>query len=607
MRSIIELRSKGERNRVGMLALPLSFLALFYVVPLLGVVLVSFLPSGSFGVAAYLALFENGTFASIVWRTIRLGLEVAALCLLLGYPYAYLLNRTMGIGRQLLLLAVMMPFFTSVLIRSYAWVAILGNKGMVNKALISLGLIDTPLSLVYNEVGALVGMTQVQLPLMILTLYGSMRRIDLQLLQAAEGLGAHRLTTLCRIFLPLSLPGIVAGFGLVFTSTLGFYVTPALLGGASEYMVTQSIYVQLNNLNDFSGAAAQATVLLVVVVALLATLRNAIGTTGNQTSNVRAVRFGWMTGVIESIVRNLGRGATVLYWGLRLLGYSVCAFVVIFLMITMVAVIPLGFSADPYLRFPPSGYSTQWITSYLGNSEWLASTWFSLWISVLGAAIATFFASIAAFAVTRLERANLKPALELLFISPMIVPQFVVALALYFIFIKLGLVGSALPYIVCYGVFAFPYVFLVMHAAFQRFDISVIHAAANLGARTYAIWRRVVIPMLLPSFVSAAGFAFLTAFDDLVVALFFSSAGKYTLPMRMWADIKNEISPQIAAVAVVFFAAALISISATKLAGVLVGLSKSRRSISSGFPMSAVNKDQFEGTLPHRTGERNAI
>jgi putative spermidine/putrescine transport system permease protein len=590
-----------------MLAFPLTFLAMFYIVPLVSVVAVSLMPGGKAGISAYLALFESGTFLSIVLRTLRLGLEVAALSLIIGYPYAYLLNKASGMVRQLLLIAVMMPFFTSVLIRSYAWVAILGQKGVVNRTLMGLGLIDTPLALVYNEVGALIGMTQVQLPLMILTLYGSMRRIDPQLLRAAEGLGAHRLISLFRIFLPLSMPGIAAGFGLVFTSTLGFYVTPALLGGASEYMVTQSIYVQLNNLNDFSGAAAQATVLLFIVVGLLILLRNIVGSNDSQPRQTRLGRFAPTGGLPERILINHEGLGNVLYFVLRHLGYLVCACAVVFLMITMTVVIPLGFSADAYLRFPPTGYSTRWISTYLGDRDWLMSTWFSLWISILGAAVATFFASIAAFSMITVERARLRQGLELLFVSPMIVPQFVVALALYFMFIKAGLVGSSIPYVICYGVFAFPYVFLVIHAAFQRFDISVIQAAANLGAKTTAIWRKVVIPILLPSFVSAAGFAFLTAFDDLVVALFFSNAGKYTLPMRMWADIKNEISPQIAAVAVVFFAAAIAFIGAVKLASVVPGVIRKAGPRTSKVPPTIVGPVKFEDGANLSLGERNAV
>lgn len=566
MRNRFSLRYGTEQDSLGMLTVPLSFLTLFYILPLLGVVAASFLPGGSPSMSAYSALFESDTFLSIVWRTIRLSLEVAIVSLVLGYPYAYLLNKVHGWKRQLLTVAVIMPFFTSVLIRSYAWVAILGTRGIVNKGLIAAGIIDQPLMLVYNEIGAMVGMTQVQLPLMVLTLYGSMRRIDTQLVRAAEGLGAHRLVAFSKVFLPLSLPGIVAGFGLVFTSTLGFYVTPALLGGPSEYMVTQSIYVQLNNLNDFSGAAAQATVLLVIVVILLSLLRNAIGADGGSGTKANAQGTRILAGMPERLVSILGAAADPICTLLSGLVYLVVAVDVVFLMITMVTVIPLGFSSDEYLRFPPSGFSLQWMRSYVGSADWLESTWFSLWISACGAAVATFFASIAAYAVTRLQSARAKPILELIFISPMIVPQFVVALALYFIFIKLGLVGSALPYIICYGVFAFPYVFLVMRAAFQRFDVSVMQAAAGLGARSTTIWRTIVIPLLLPSFVSAAGFAFLTAFDDLVVALFFSSAGQYTLSMRMWADIRNEISPQIAAVAVVFFSCTLLAVAGGRIA-----------------------------------------
>jgi putative spermidine/putrescine transport system permease protein len=553
-----------EQNPARVLLLPVGFLILFYVLPLLGVMLVSVFPGGEFSFEAYEKLFQNGAFFSVILRTIRLSLIVSIICLILGYPYAYLLTKVGDGTRRILILAVMLPFFTSILIRSYAWVAILGARGPVNKLLVQSGLIDSPMQLVYNEIGALIGMSQIQLPLMILTLYGAMRRIDPDLMRAAEGLGAHRLVALLKVFLPLTWPGVLSGLGLVFTSTLGFYVTPAMLGGPSEYMVTQSINVQLSSLGDFSGAAAQATVLLLIVLVLLYLLRHVFAALGgnpedNDSGSVDRHRPAGSTlsTIPEAIVRSLGRGADWLYIGLRTLLYLVVLLTVVFLTVTMVAVIPLGFSSDSFLRLPPSGYSLRWVQAYLGDDQWLESTYFSIWISICGAIVATVLASIAAYAMTRWESRRAKPAVEIFLISPMIVPNFVVALALYFIFIKLGLIGSYITYVLAYGVFAFPVVFLVMYAAFQRFDFSLIQAGANLGAAPLSIWRRIVVPILLPSFLSAAVFAFLTAFDDLIVALFFSTAGKYTLPMRMWADIRNEISPQIAAVAVIFFALAL--------------------------------------------------
>jgi putative spermidine/putrescine transport system permease protein len=553
-----------ERNPVRILLLPVVFLILFYVMPLLGVVAVSLFPGNRFSFDAYRHLVENGTFLSVILRTIRLSLLVSVVCLVLGYPYAYQLTKVGDGARRLLILAVMMPFFTSILIRSYAWVAILGGRGPVNKLLVQSGLIDSPLALVYNQVGALIGMSQIQLPLMILTLYGAMRRIDPDLLRAAESLGAHRIVALLKVFLPLTWPGVMSGLGLVFTSTLGFYVTPALLGGPSDYMVTQSIYVQLNTLGDFSGAAAQATVLLLIVLVLLFFLRHVLGALGSSPaaatgkSDDGRTALPAMTTLPETVIRRLGVGADWLHHLLRAVLYGIVFLAVIFLIVTMVTVIPLGLSSDRFLRLPPSGYSLGWVKTYLSNAQWLESTYFSVWISLCGAIIATVLASLAAYAMTRWESRRSKATAEIFLISPMIVPQFVVALALYFIFIKLGLIGNSVTYVLAYGVFTFPYVFLVMYAAFQRFDFSLTQAGASLGAAPVSIWRRIVVPILLPSFLSGAMFAFLTAFDDLVVALFFSTAGKYTLPMRMWADIRNEISPQIAAVAVVFFAVALI-------------------------------------------------
>ncbi len=561
-----------ERNPVRVLLIPVAFLIFFYILPLFGVVLISFFPSGRFSFDAYHRLVENDTFLSVVLRTIRISFLVSLVCLILGYPYAYLLTKVGASARRLLILAVMMPFFTSILIRSYAWVSILGGRGPVNKLLVLSGLIDSPLALVYNETGTLIGMSQIQLPLMILTLYGAMRRIDTELMRAAESLGAHRLVALIKIYLPLSWPGVISGLGLVFTSTLGFYVTPALLGGPGDYMVTQSIYVQLNTLGDFAGSAAQATVLLFIVLILLFLLRHVLGAMGGNAEAAGGRQEAERTTGLsvfsapEAIVRRLG---VVADWGLvmlRVLLYVIVVLSIIFLSVTMVAVIPLGLSSDDFLRLPPNGYSLRWVRAYLGNTQWLESTYFSVWISLSGAIVATALASVAAYAMARWENRTYKTATEIFLISPMIVPQFVVALALYFIFIKLGMIGNPVTYVLAYGVFTFPYVFLVMYAAFQRFDFSLVRAGANLGATPVSIWRRIVVPILLPSFLSGAVFAFLTAFDDLVVALFFSTAGNYTLPMRMWADIRNEISPQIAAVAVVFFAVALLIFTALALA-----------------------------------------
>jgi|GEM_PF-28116 len=537
---------------------PLAFLGLLYVIPLVGVVGLSLFPKGAFSFNAYKEIFETGLFGPAILRTIRLSLIVTLSTLLLGYPFAYVMNKAGPTLRSLMILIVIVPFFTSILIRSYAWVAILGARGPINTLLRELDLISAPIPMVFNELGALIGMIQIQLPLMIMTLYATMRRIDQNLTRAGESLGAHRLTIFAQIFFPLSMPGVVSGLGLVFTSTLGFYVTPQLLGSPRENVATQSIYITINMLGDNSGAAAQAVVLLVIVIGLLVGLRKSLGTRTGDSENVRPGRISKsLVRFPAALVVLMGRFADVVFWIPKTAGILVTIAVIVILTITMVAVIPLGLSADNFLRLPPSGYSTRWIESYLTDSEWIESTWFSIWISLAGAFLATILGATAAYAMSRWEERRGKAWMELFLISPMIVPQFVIALALYFIFIKIGLIGNAITYVLAYGLFGFPYVFLIMLAAFQRFDIALVQAAAILGAHVGAIWRRVVVPVLAPAFLSAGLFAFLVAFDDLVVGLFMSTAGRYTLPMRMWADIRNEISPQIAAVALVFLVLAV--------------------------------------------------
>ena len=547
---------------------PVAFLAILYVVPVILVMAVSLAGDRGLTFERYVEAFSSTAFLTIIWRTAEVSAIVTVLCLLLGYPYAYTLLKLPGRARALFLFVAIAPFFTSILIRSYAWIAILGPNGVINACLRWLGLIDQPLELVYNQLGVLIGMTQIQLPLMALTLYATMSRIDGTLTRAAEGLGAHPLTAFALVFLPLSRPGIVSGCALVFTSALGFYVTPAMLGGPGQYVVTQSIYQQVSAVADLNAAATQASVLLLIVLALLVLFRNALATPIDRRAAALSPFSRSGIGLIrrqQHLLRKLGAGTVIIETAVRSGRWTIFALTATVLIAPVLVVFPLAFSDLPYLAFPPHGFSLQWLAAYLGDRDWLASTAFSAWISFGGAILATTVGSIAAYALSR-PGTPARGAYEMLFISPMILPQFVVALAMYVLIAKLGLVGQPITFILAYGVFGFPFVFLIMYAAFQRFDQTLIRAAAILGARPFGTWRRVVIPILAPAFASALCFAFLIAFDDLVVALFFSTAESYTLPMRMWDDIRLEISPRIAAVAVIVFTTAAFLFALTQFA-----------------------------------------
>lgn len=220
---------------------------------------------------------ERAIYLDILIRTFWIALLVTIACLVIGYPLAYTLAGLPEKRANLLLILVLLPFWTSLLVRSAAWIVLLQREGPVNDLLQWLGLIREPLQLVFNRSGVLIAMTHVLLPFMVLPLYSVMRTIHPSYVRAAISLGATPFTAFRRIFLPLSLPGIAAGSLLVFILAIGYYITPALLGGASDQMISWFIaFFTLQTIN-WGMAAALGTVLLIATLALYALFARVVG------------------------------------------------------------------------------------------------------------------------------------------------------------------------------------------------------------------------------------------------------------------------------------------------------------------------------------------
>jgi putative spermidine/putrescine transport system permease protein len=202
----------------------------------------------------------------VLVATFKVSAVVTAVCLALGYPLAYVLTTRRPRTAQLLMIIVVLPFFTSIIVRTYAWMVLLGRNGIVNQYVIALGLTDKPLSLLYNQAGVVIGMTYVLLPYMVLTVYSVMRGIDPGLVRAAHSLGASRFQAFRRVFLPLSLPGIAGGTLLVFILSLGFFITPALMGGPGDIMIAMLIEREVEITLNWSFASALAVVLLALTL-----------------------------------------------------------------------------------------------------------------------------------------------------------------------------------------------------------------------------------------------------------------------------------------------------------------------------------------------------
>lgn len=253
----------------------LLFLGIFYVYPVAAMMWRS-VAEPHFTTAHYAALFASDIYLLVFSITLRISLVTTCAALVLGYPVAYLLARLPPARANLLLIAVLLPFWTSVLVRTYAWMVLLGRNGVINQLLLALGVIETPLRLLNTTFAVDVAMVHVLLPFMILPLYATLRGIDPALVKAAASLGARPSAAFRQVLLPLSLPGVFAGSLLVFILALGFFITPVLVGGPRDLMIAILIQQQVDLLH-WPFASTLAVVLLVAAVGSFALLTKALG------------------------------------------------------------------------------------------------------------------------------------------------------------------------------------------------------------------------------------------------------------------------------------------------------------------------------------------
>ncbi|MCA0918730.1 ABC transporter permease [Pseudooceanicola nanhaiensis] len=261
-----------HRQMTGLLLPMLALLSLVFVAPLLWFFFMSLgelFQRGLGGGLAYAmkAITSKAVVQSLI-TTVRISVVVTLLSLVLAYPIANYLTRAGKLAFNLVILAVIVPYFTSVIVRTYAWMVLLGSNGIINQTLQSLGITANPLELLYNERGILIGMTYVLLPYMVLTLYAAMKTIDPRLMQAAEGMGASRLYSFVHVYFPLSLPGVVSGGLIVFILSLGYFITPALMGGPGDVMIAMKIQHEVEIMLNWPLAAVLSLALLAVTLLL---------------------------------------------------------------------------------------------------------------------------------------------------------------------------------------------------------------------------------------------------------------------------------------------------------------------------------------------------
>lgn len=563
-------QAKPARLWMVLLAPILLFFCLFFVYPLLKVVLQSFLLP-TLSIENYARVFATSTYLLLIWETIRISLLVSLGTLLVGYPIAAWLSRAHGTALMIGLMLVMLPLWTSALVRNYAWIVLLRRGGPVSNFIEFLGF-ETP-NLLYNEATVVFGMVYTLLPYMVFTLFNSMRNIDGRLLQAAQGLGASPVSAFLRIYLPLSMPAVSAACLLVFIISVGFYITPALLGGGQVDMIAPQIDLQMNELTNWGFGAALSMVLFVIValVMLISVGVLDVEALGLEKRQGRvAIVAETSTAATSELDMQAARRLSPMkppqvmgHYGsarrplsaLFIRWYSLGLLVLLMVPIVVIAI--SSFTASNYIAFPPQGWSLRWYEQVMGSRNWLAAATLSLKVASLSAASAAILGTLTALCLVR-GRFRGRQAFYLLVIAPLIVPTIVMAVGVYFLYIELGLLGSIWSFVFAYTVQCVPIVVLVVSSALRRVNVSLERSATILGASPVRAFFSVTMPVIWPSILAAALFSFIHAFDDVIIAQFIAGTTVMTLPKMMWVSLVYSIDPTISVVSTVFVAVSII-------------------------------------------------
>ena len=255
------------------LAAPLAlFFLFFFVAPLVQLFVLSLHNDTAgvvWGIGQYVHFLTDPFSLSVLGSTLLLGAEVTALCLVLGFPIAWLYHRVGSRAQTVIILIVLLPLLTSVVVRTFAWIVILGRQGIINSTLLSIGAIDTPMRLLYTQVGVVLALAQVQMPLMTLPLITALGRIDMNLEDASCSLGAGSWRTFWRVVLPLALPGVIAGCTLTYAAAITAFITQSLVGGGQMLFMPMYLYQQASTLQNWPFASAISIIFLLAVLAVV--------------------------------------------------------------------------------------------------------------------------------------------------------------------------------------------------------------------------------------------------------------------------------------------------------------------------------------------------
>lgn len=608
-------------TRGALLALPAAlWLIVFFVIPLLIVLVVSFHTRGLRGKIHLPWTTENYTYVTgaiygpIFERSFLIAFYTTIICLAIGYPLAfYITTRRRAAIRNFMLFLVILPFWTNFLVRTYAWRVLLAKEGILNTILLQLHLITEPLQILLTRDAVIIGMVYGYLPYMVLPIYASLARFNYRLVQAGYDLGGNDWVVFRRILLPLTMPGVIAGCILVFIPSIGAFVTPDMLGGTQGRMIGNLIERNFRGTGHWPrGAAASMVLIGVVAIGMLLYLALVEGrmygtpsaTTRRRTLRRKMVSLMPMLSIAMVIGQHTNAALNrISEWRLRLwipdqwrlrrdyaLRYigQVALLLVpiasyIFLWVPIAVLIVFSFN-DSRSIATWHGFTTQWYDNIIHNtvgsdtkfstSLMLQSLTNSLRIAIPATLIATILGTLTAISLVRGAYIG-KRWLQGLLYLPVAIPEIAFGVSLLIFFNRSftyinGYLGErhSLTFgfttmIIAHVTFSISYVAIVVSARLANMSKFLEEAAQDLGANNWRTFWRVTFPLALPGIIAGALLVFTMSLDDYVISFFTSGIGTTTLTMYVYGLLKLTITPEINAMStlMIVVSAVLISLS----------------------------------------------
>ena len=511
----------------------------------------------------YIEVLGNGTYLALLGKTLVVGLVCASLLVVLGFAMAYAITFKMPTWGSRILVLVTATLLASYLVRIYAWKAILGDQGILNRLLLQVGLIDQPLGfLLYGYFSIVLTLVYVYLPFSVLLIYAGLQNIDRRVFEASRDQGASRFRTLRKVTVPLAKPALAASFAVCFILTTADYVTPQLVGGLRGQMVGRVVADQFGPLGNYPLGAALALVLVVSMALTLGTLLLAGKGASAMLRRLEAARRRRRTDY-QAPLRGTNRGlAGRIVHGMP---YSELAsvLVLIFLFVPVFTVVLFSFNAGNVPGLPFRGFTVRWFGEAFGDTEFRTVLWNSVQVMVVAVLASLLVGVPAALALTR-GRFRLQGVVKAATFGPIAVPGVVIGAALLTAFVFAGVTLGTGPTAAAHLLLLVPYVVLVVRARLLDMDPRIEEAARDLGANRARVFRTITLPLLLAPLVGAALLCAAISFDDVVVTNFVSGTDP-TVPVWILGVMRRSFTPAVNAIAVLILTASLSLIAIAAL------------------------------------------